>query len=136
MTIRRLAAIMAADVVGYSAIMEKDEEGTLTRLKSIERGVIQGKVLAHSGRIVKTMGDGFLAEFASPLEALKCALAIQAEVAAREQGISRHPVIRHDGCGALVVQLFSLEDGFMVSPSGTRGTGSTKVRAGRRQTLG
>jgi hypothetical protein len=45
-------------------------------------------------------------------------------------------IIRHDGCGALVVQLFSLEDGVMVSPSGTRGTGSTKVRAGRRQTLG
>ena len=92
MTIRRLAAIMAADVASYSAIMESDEEGTLARLKCIQREVIQGKVLAHSGRIVKTMGDGFLAEFASPLEALKSALAIQGEVAAREQDISPHPI--------------------------------------------
>ncbi|WP_315975095.1 adenylate/guanylate cyclase domain-containing protein, partial [Microvirga yunnanensis] len=92
MTIRRLAAIMAADVVSYSAIMESDEEGTLTRLKGIQREIIQGKVLAHGGRIVKTMGDGFLAEFASPLEALKSAVAIQGEVAAREQDVSVHPM--------------------------------------------
>ena len=92
MTIRRLAAILTADVVGYSAIMESDEEGTLARLKRIAAEIIQTKVLAHGGRVVKTMGDGFLAEFASPVEFSKCALAIQAEVADREKGVADNPI--------------------------------------------
>ena len=92
MTTRRLAAILAADVVGFSSIMESDEEGTLARLKCVEREVIQSKVTGHSGRVVKTMGDGFLAEFASPVEALRCALSIQADLAVREEVVPRDPI--------------------------------------------
>jgi class 3 adenylate cyclase/pimeloyl-ACP methyl ester carboxylesterase len=83
MTARRLAVIVAADVVGFSALMESDEEGTLARLKSIAREVIFPKVRHHHGRVVKTTGDGFLAEFASPVEAVRGALAIQKEMTVR-----------------------------------------------------
>jgi adenylate cyclase len=62
MTTRRLAAILAADVVGFSAMMEKDEEGTLKLLKTTQRDFIEPPVREHHGRIVKTTGDGFLIE--------------------------------------------------------------------------
>ena len=74
---RRLAAILAADVVGFSTLMSHDEEGTLARIKSLRREVIEPKVSDHQGRVVKTTGDGFLIEFASPVEAVRCALVIQ-----------------------------------------------------------
>ncbi len=74
---RRLAAILAADVVGFSAFMGKDEEGTLERVKSLRREVIDPKVKEHHGRVFKTTGDGFLVEFASPVEAVRCAVGIQ-----------------------------------------------------------
>jgi TolB-like protein/class 3 adenylate cyclase/Tfp pilus assembly protein PilF len=80
MTIRRLAAILAADVVGFSAMMERDEEGTLAGIKSFERDLLEPRVRSHQGRIVKKTGDGYLIEFASPLEAVRCALAIQEEL--------------------------------------------------------
>ena len=66
MTTRRLAAILAADVVGFSSMMERNEEGTLTRLKALQRDLLEPRVSAHHGRLVKTTGDGFLVEFASP----------------------------------------------------------------------
>jgi adenylate cyclase len=76
-TTRRLAAILAADVAGYSAAMERDEEGTVAAVRALRRNVIEPKLAEHQGRLIKTTGDGFLAEFASPIAALKCALAIQ-----------------------------------------------------------
>jgi len=81
MTTRRLAAILAADVVGFSSMMERNEEGTLARLKALQRDLFEPRVSAHHGRVVKTTGDGFLVEFASPLEAVRCALGVQEELA-------------------------------------------------------
>src|SRR5919198_3563824 len=74
---RRLAAILAADVAGYSRLMGADEEGTLRRLKALRRELIDPKIKDHRGRIVKTTGDGMLVEFASPVEAVRCAVEIQ-----------------------------------------------------------
>ena len=72
-TTRRLAAILAADVAGYSRLIGADEEGTLHRLKSIRAEAIDPKISEHRGRIVKTTGDGFLVEFTSVVDALRCA---------------------------------------------------------------
>src|SRR5579859_526621 len=77
---RRLAAIMAADIAGFSAAMERDEEGTFAQVQELRRKIIEPKIEEHAGRLVKTTGDGFLAEFASPIAAMRCALAIQAEL--------------------------------------------------------
>src|SRR5580704_9764861 len=74
---RRLAAILAADVAGFSALMERDEEGTYSRIGNLRREIIEPSLSEHQGRLIKTTGDGFLAEFASPIAALRCALAIQ-----------------------------------------------------------
>src|SRR5712671_3863679 len=78
---RRLAAILAADVAGYSRLIEADEEGTLRRLKALRAEVIDPKIAAHHGRIVKTTGDGLLVEFASVIDALRCAAEVQAAMA-------------------------------------------------------
>jgi adenylate cyclase len=75
-----LAAILAADVAGFSALMERDEEGTYSRIGSLRREVIETRLSEHQGRLIKTTGDGFLAEFASPIAALRCALAIQSNL--------------------------------------------------------
>ncbi len=80
---RRLAAILAADVVGYSRLMGEDEAGTLAALKSHREELIDPKVAAHHGRIVKLMGDGALVEFASVVDALECAIEIQRAMAER-----------------------------------------------------
>src|SRR5947208_4262603 len=78
---RRLAAILAADVAGFSAAMERDEEGTFARVQDLRHVIVEPKIAEHQGRLIKTTGDGFLAEFASPIAATKCALAIQVELA-------------------------------------------------------
>ena len=70
---RRLAAILAADVAGYSRLIGADEQGTLERLKAHRRQLIDPKIGEHHGRIVKTTGDGLLAEFTSVVDALRCA---------------------------------------------------------------
>ena len=75
---RRLVAILAADIAGYSRLMGADEEGTLTRLKALRSGLIDPKIAEHRGRIFKTTGDGILIEFASVVDALRCALEVQA----------------------------------------------------------
>ena len=80
---RRLAAILAADVVGYSRLMEADETGTLARLKILRRDIIDPSIAAHSGRMVKLMGDGALVEFASAIDAVTCAVEIQKNVRER-----------------------------------------------------
>ena len=74
---RRLAAILAADVVGYSRLMGADEEGTLNRLKAHRRELVDPKIREHHGRIVKTTGDGMLVEFSSVVDAVRCAVEIQ-----------------------------------------------------------
>jgi adenylate cyclase len=85
---RRLAAILAADVVGYSRLMEADEAGTLARLKSLRGAVIDPAVARHCGRMVKLMGDGALLEFASAVEAVTCAMEIQKLVPEHDPGSS------------------------------------------------
>ena len=84
---RRLAAILAADVVGYSRLMEKDEAGTLAALTAHREDVINPKVAEHHGRVVKLMGDGALVEFASVVDAVACAIAIQKGLAARNEDV-------------------------------------------------
>ena len=81
---RRLAAILAADVVGYSLLMGKDEAGTLERLKALRSELVQPKIAERKGRVVKLMGDGLLAEFPSVVEAVQCAVDIQQSMAGRE----------------------------------------------------
>ena len=87
---RRLAAILCADVVGYSRLMEADEVGTLARLASHREALIDGMIAAHKGRIVKEMGDGLLIEFSSVVEAVRCAVDIQGEMVARNADVSEH----------------------------------------------
>src|SRR5262245_9938690 len=77
---RRLAAILAADVAGYSRLIGADEEGTLAALRTTRREVIDVAIAGHRGRIVKTTGDGLLAEFQSVVDAIRCATAWQATV--------------------------------------------------------
>jgi adenylate cyclase len=84
---RRLAAILAADVAGYSRLIGADEEGTLARLKAHRRELIDPKIAEHKGRIVKTTGDGLLVEFASVVDALRCASEIQATMAERNASV-------------------------------------------------
>src|SRR5260221_10780800 len=76
-TQRRLAAVFAADVAGYSRLIGADEEGTLARLKVLRRDLLDPKIEEHRGRLVKTTGDGLLAEFGSVVDALRCAVEVQ-----------------------------------------------------------
>jgi adenylate cyclase len=71
---RRLAAVLAADVAGYSRLMGRDEERTLAHLKSLRKTLVDPSIAAHRGRIVKTTGDGMLVEFASAVDAARCAV--------------------------------------------------------------
>jgi adenylate cyclase len=86
-TSRRLAAILAADVAGYSRLMGADEEGTLAALKAIRRELSDPKIKEHRGRIVKTTGDGLLLEFASVVDAVRCAIDVQREMAERNADV-------------------------------------------------
>src|SRR6516225_8324666 len=106
---RRLAAILAADVAGYSRLIGANEEGTLGQLKALRAGIIDPKIVEHHGRIVKTTGDGLLVEFASVVDALRCAAEIQnamakgnAEIAAEKRiefriGINVGDIVIEDG---------------------------------------
>src|SRR5216683_3146322 len=91
---RRMAAILAADVVGYSRLMGVDEEGTLAELKAHRAALIDPKVAAHRGRIVKTTGDGLLVEFPSVVDAVRCAVEIQRAMADRETEMAEDRRIR------------------------------------------
>src|SRR3981081_1853298 len=84
---RRLAAVLAADVAGYSRLMGADEMGTITSLKSHRRELIDSGIAEHRGRIVKTTGDGMLVEFASVVDAVSCAVNIQRSMVRRNAGI-------------------------------------------------
>src|SRR5512139_2112902 len=95
-TNRRLAAIMVADVVGYSRMMEADEVGTLAALKERRKGVLEPVLKAHGGRIVKIMGDGVLVEFPSAVNAMAGAIELQKKMAVANEGLelNRQIVLR------------------------------------------
>ena len=80
---RKLTAILAADVVGYSALMERDEAGTFERLKAGRKELFEPEIARHHGRIFKLMGDGLLAEFGSVVDAVECAVSLQRGLAER-----------------------------------------------------
>src|SRR6188508_1535306 len=82
---RRLAAVLAADVAGYSRLMAADEVGTLDALRTLRRELVDPAIAEHKGRIVKTTGDGMLVEFASAVDAVTCAMAVQEEMTARNR---------------------------------------------------
>ena len=89
---RRLAAVLAADVVGFSTLMGEDEEGTLAQVKSLRWETIEPRAVEHHGRVVKTTGDGFLVEFSSPTESVQCAVEMQEALASRAADNSAHPL--------------------------------------------
>ncbi len=93
---RRLAAILAADVVGFSRLMEQDEAGTLARLKALRREVLEPAVSRNDGRIFKVMGDGVLVEFDSAVHAVECAIELQRAMAGTNDGVptDRHILLR------------------------------------------
>ena len=87
---RRLAAILATDVVGYTRLMDEDEAGTLTALKAHREEFIDPTIAKHKGRIVKLMGDGALMEFASVVDAVSCAAELQSGMAERNADVSEN----------------------------------------------
>ena len=93
---RRLTAILAADIAGYSRLMSEDEVGTLQALKAHRRELTDPLITAHRGRVVKTTGDGLLAEFASVVDAVGCAVAVQRGMVSRNASVpeSRRLVLR------------------------------------------
>jgi formylglycine-generating enzyme required for sulfatase activity/class 3 adenylate cyclase len=95
LTPRRLAAIVAGDISGYSRLMEIDEEGTHGRVKRIERDLIEPSITEHHGRLVKTTGDGFIAIFDSPVEAVRCGIVIQQNMFGRNASLPKHHWIEY-----------------------------------------
>ena len=83
---RRLAAIMAADMVGFSRLVEQDQDGVLSRQRAHRAELIDSEIAKNRGRIVKTTGDGLLVEFGSAQDAVRCAIDVQAETGRRESG--------------------------------------------------
>src|SRR5438105_9769119 len=140
---RRLAAILAADVVGYSRLMGVDEEGTHERLKAHLREVVDPKIREHRGRIVKTTGDGVLAEFASVVDAVRCAGAIQRAMVDRDLDLAEERRLRFrigvnlgdvivdsgDNYGDGVNIAVRLEG--LAAPGSIRRASATRCRAGR-----
>src|ERR1700677_5409190 len=85
---RRLAAVLAADVAGYSRLMGRDEERTLSQLKTFRKTLVDPAIVTHRGRIVKTTGDGMLVEFASVVDAVRCAVEVQRGMSERNARVS------------------------------------------------
>jgi formylglycine-generating enzyme required for sulfatase activity/class 3 adenylate cyclase len=92
---RRLAAIVAGDIAGYTRLMELDEEGTHNRVKRIERDLIEPSISEHHGKLVKTTGDGFIAIFDSPVEAVRCSIVIQQNLVGRNTSLPKHSWIEY-----------------------------------------
>src|SRR4030088_3411927 len=92
---RRLAAIVAGDIAGYSRLMQIDEEGTHGRVKRIERDLIEPTITEHHGKLVKTTGDGFIAIFDSPVEAVRGSIVIQQDMVGRNASLPRHHWIEY-----------------------------------------
>jgi len=93
---RRLAAILAADIAGYSRLMGADEVGTLAALKAHRREIVDPAIGQYHGRIVKTTGDGMLVEFASAVDAVTCAVAVQEKMAGPNRRRAAYPVPRRN----------------------------------------
>ena len=91
---RKLAAILAADVVGYSTLMEQDEQGTFERLRAGRKELFEPEIARHHGRIFKLMGDGLLAEFGSVVDAVECAVSLQRGLAERNLNVPEHQRIQ------------------------------------------
>ncbi|HZI19607.1 MAG TPA: adenylate/guanylate cyclase domain-containing protein, partial [Pyrinomonadaceae bacterium] len=91
---RRLAAVLAADVVGYSRLMGRDEQGTHDRLKAHRKEFLEPLIAEHGGRIVKLMGDGALCEFGSAVDAVRCAVLLQQGMTEREAGVAEQDKLR------------------------------------------
>jgi formylglycine-generating enzyme required for sulfatase activity/class 3 adenylate cyclase len=94
-TPRRLAAIVAGDISGYSRLMQIDEEGTHNRVKRIERDLIEPSIIENHGKLVKTTGDGFIAIFDSPVEAVRCSIVIQQNLVGRNASLPKHHWIEY-----------------------------------------
>ena len=94
-TPRRLAAIVAGDISGYSRLMQIDEEGTHNRVKRIERDLIEPSIIENNGKLVKTTGDGFIAIFDSPVEAVRCSIVIQQNLVGRNTSLPKHHWIEY-----------------------------------------
>lgn len=92
---RRLAAIIVGDIVSYSRLMQADEEGTHARVKRIERDLIMPSIVEHHGSLVKTTGDGFIAIFDSPVEAVRCSIVIQQNLVGRNAALPKHSRIEY-----------------------------------------
>jgi formylglycine-generating enzyme required for sulfatase activity/class 3 adenylate cyclase len=92
---RRLAVIVAGDISGYSRLMQIDEEGTHVRVKRIERDLLEPSIVEHHGKLVKTTGDGFLAMFDSPVEAVRCGIVIQQNMVGRNASLPKHHWIEY-----------------------------------------
>ena len=132
---RRLAAILAADVAGYSRLTEADEDSTLGQLKALRAEVIDPKIAEHRGRLFKTTGDGLLVEFVSVVDALRCAGEIQAALAERNGevpadrriefriGIHQGDVVAEDG---------DISATGSISPPGSKGWPNPVGSASRR----
>jgi tetratricopeptide (TPR) repeat protein len=100
---RRLTAILAADIAGYSRLMGADEEGTLTQMKTHRRALFDPKIEEHRGRIVKTTGDGLLAEFASVVDAMRCAVDVQRALILAVLG-TVHTFVRNHGTARVLIE--------------------------------
>ena len=92
---RRLAAIIVGDIASYSRLMQADEEGTHVRVKRIERDLIQPSIVEHNGSLVKTTGDGFIAIFDSPVEAVRCSIVIQQNLIGRNASLPKDTRIEY-----------------------------------------
>jgi len=137
---RRLAAILAADVVGYSRLMGADEEGTHERLKAHLREVVDPKIREHHGRIVKTTGDGVLAEFASVVDAVRCAAEIQRAMADRDLDLAEERRLRFRigvnlGLAALLSPPRSLSPGSHVTLSWRKADSNRRSLSRTRRSL-
>jgi hypothetical protein len=91
---RQLLAILAADIVGYSRLMENDEEGTLAQLRACRSALIEPCIAAHKGDLAKTTGDGLLVRFASPVEAVRCAIEMQESMTRRNLDLPEHKLLK------------------------------------------
>ncbi len=138
---RRLAAILAADVAGYSRLMGADEEGTLERLKALRRELVDPKIAEHQGRIVKTTGDGMLVEFPSVVDAVRCAVEAQQAMPERDIGVgadNRIGLRIGINLGDMIAESDDLYgDGVNIDYSPSIGSERTRIResSGQRCTL-
>jgi adenylate cyclase len=114
---RRLAGILAADIVGYSTEMGANEADTLARVRTLRTDVIEPMAATHGGRLFKTMGDGFLVEFPSAVQALRCAIAIQTVLNAKAEGLGLRVGVHQGEVVAEGDDLFG--DGVIVATSGS-----------------